>query len=122
MDSEFLNTTDDIKTEKPTMLLNINKKIATSDEVRELETNKDNIINSNDIISNYNDKISNSNDTNNNKKKEKNKNKKQDSYKTLMNSMMKPKQDEDEKKQAYQKKIQNSTGGGQFKRGNLETI
>ena len=52
MDSEFLNTFDDIKTKNPTILLDldIDKKLDTSSDVKKLETPKHS--NSNDTISN----------------------------------------------------------------------
>lgn len=50
------------------------------------------------------------------------KKKKRDSYKSMMKMMMESNQSQETKKQEHQKRISNVTGGGQFKRGNLDKI
>ena len=55
------------------------------------------------------------------KKKKKNKNRK-NKYKDLMSSIMAPKTDDEMRDELYKKKIVSSTGGGQFKKGNLDKI
>ena len=44
------------------------------------------------------------------------KKKKRDSYKSMMKMMMESNQSQETRKQEYQKKISNVTGGGQFKK------
>lgn len=63
-------------------------------------------------------------DSTNNKKNKKNKKKKnkKNKYKDLMSSIMAPKTDDEMRDKLYKKKIVNSTGGGQFKKGNLDKI
>jgi hypothetical protein len=49
-------------------------------------------------------------------------NRKKNKYKDLMSSIISSKTDDNTKDELYKKKITNSTGGGQFKKGNLDKI